>query len=124
MTWFEDVKEFHEKFDVPIKTTTEFPDEERRTLRRALLAEEYKEYLLAEGENDMVEVADALADMVYIICGTALEYGIPLDEVFMEIQRSNLSKLDENGDVVRREDGKVLKSDLFSPPKLERLLLK
>ena len=76
------------------------------------MAEENEEYLEAAQKGDLVEVADALGDMLYILCGTILKHGLQdkIEEVFQEIQRSNMSKLDENGKPIYREDGKVLKS--------------
>lgn len=105
-----DVRAFHEACDVPVLDTPTFPSRERIELRQRLLREEYLEWLAASAERDMVEVADALADMIYIIVGTALEFGIPLDRVWDEVQRSNMAKVDpETGRVARREDGKILK---------------
>lgn len=71
---------------------------------------------------DLVEVADALTDIEYINNGTAAVFGIPLDDTFQEVHRSNMSKLDVNGQPLFREDGKVIKSDLYSPPDLETVL--
>lgn len=116
------VKEFHEKFKQPISTLPELPNDDRRTLRRELLREEYTEYTTAETANDLVEIADALADMVVIICGTALEYGIPLDIILKEVHRSNMSKLDNNGQPMYRDDGKVAKGPNYSPPNIKDIL--
>jgi predicted HAD superfamily Cof-like phosphohydrolase len=117
------VCEFHTAFGAPVQHAPELPaTEERRHLRMRLLSEEFREYCQAEGANDIVEIADALADMTYIIYGTAVEYGIPLDAVFREVHRSNMSKLDENGKPILREDGKVLKSRLWSPPDIDGIL--
>jgi predicted HAD superfamily Cof-like phosphohydrolase len=86
-------------------------------LRQRLLREEYIEWLTAVSERDMVETADALADMVYIIVGTALEFGIPLDRVWNEVHRSNMAKVDpETGRVKRRDDGKILKPQNWTAP--------
>lgn len=105
-----DVRAFHEACDVPIRTTPSFPSRERIELRQRLLREEYFEWFSAITNRDMVEVADALADMIYIIVGTALEFGIPLDRVWDEVQRSNMAKVDpETGRVEKRADGKVVK---------------
>jgi predicted HAD superfamily Cof-like phosphohydrolase len=116
---FESVKEFHNKFNVPVADSLvnmkTFSDE-IRNLRKDLLTEEYFEYLLGEENSDIVEIADALADMIYIINGTALAYGINLPAVFREVHRSNMSKLDENGNPIFRSDGKVLKGGSYSPP--------
>ena len=99
-----------------------FPIQERRKLRMKLLEEEYHEYRYAERGNDLVKVADALADMLYIIGGTALEYGIPLDKIFLEVHRSNMTKLDENGQPVIREDGKIMKGPAYTKPDVAKII--
>ncbi len=116
------VKEFYESFGLPVITDTpHLPDEERRKLRMKLLEEEYHEYRYAERGHDLIKVADALADMVYVIAGTALEYGIPLDKVFLEIHKSNMSKL-VDGKPILREDGKVLKTPGYHRPDVAGIL--
>lgn len=101
----------------------EFPDSETRKLRIDLLREEYIEYLDAEGEKDLVEVADALGDMMVIIMGTAIAYNIDLPAVLGEIQRSNMSKVDpETGKVIKREDGKVLKPEGYFKPNVKDVM--
>lgn len=122
MSKFEKVKRFHQAFNLPVKDTAGFPDEDERNLRIKLLAEEFKEYRDAEEDDDFVEVCDALGDMLYIIYGTCLSYGIPIDNIFDEIHRSNMTKLDENGKAIYREDGKVVKSHLFTPPNIKAIL--
>ncbi|NBY40629.1 MAG: hypothetical protein EBQ66_06975 [Flavobacteriia bacterium] len=84
------------------------------------MKEENEEYLEAAEKGDIVEIADALGDQLYILCGTLLRHGMQhkIEEVFMEIQRSNMSKLDENGKPIYREDGKVLKSNLYFKPNI------
>ena len=116
------VHEFHEIFDTLIGTKPQFPDEDTRQLRRNILEEEFKEYQSAEAANDLIEVADALADIIYIALGTAISYGIPLDEVFNEVHASNMSKLDENGKPIYREDGKVLKGPNYFKPNIVEIL--
>ena len=93
-------------------------------LRHRLMAEENEEYLEAAKEGDLIEVADALGDMLYILCGTILKHGMQdkIEEVFNEIQRSNMSKLDKNGQPIYREDGKVMKSDQYFKPDLKSIL--
>ncbi|MCB0795797.1 MAG: nucleoside triphosphate pyrophosphohydrolase family protein [Flavobacteriales bacterium] len=93
-------------------------------LRYKLIREENEEYLEAALRDDLVEVADALGDILYILCGTMLKHGLQekMHAVFREIQRSNMSKLDRDGKPIYREDGKVLKSDRYSPPQLEPIL--
>ncbi len=94
------------------------------TLRFNLMDEENKEYLEAAQNNDMVEVADALGDMLYILCGTILEHGMQhkIEEVFEEIQRSNMSKLGADGKPIYREDGKVLKGPNYFKPNIQQIL--
>lgn len=94
------------------------------TLRYNLMKEENEEYLEAAKKGDIVEIADALGDMMYILCGTILKHGLQdiIEEVFEEIQRSNMSKLDENGEPIYREDGKILKSDRYFKPDIEKIL--
>ncbi|KQC31474.1 nucleoside triphosphate pyrophosphohydrolase family protein [Flagellimonas eckloniae] len=98
--------------------------ESKNALRFNLMDEENKEYLEAATNNDLVEVADALGDMLYILCGTILEHGMQykIEEVFAEIQRSNMSKLDENGKPIYREDGKVLKGPNYFKPDIQGVL--
>jgi predicted HAD superfamily Cof-like phosphohydrolase len=93
-------------------------------LRHRLMAEENEEYMEAAKNGDLVEVADALGDMLYILCGTILKHGMQhkIEEVFQEIQRSNMSKLDENGQPIYREDGKVMKSELYFKPDIASIL--
>lgn len=93
-------------------------------LRYTLMREENEEYLEAAGRGDLVEVADALGDMLYILCGTILKHGLQhrIEEVFLEIQRSNMSKLDAQGRPIYREDGKVMKSDRYSRPDIASIL--
>lgn len=112
---YNDVKNFQVAFGLPVGTKPELPDMNERSLRVKLLQEEYKEYLQAEHDDDIVEIADAIADMIYIACGTAISYGIPLNRVFDEVHRSNMAKL-VDGKVLRREDGKIMKPEGWSPP--------
>ena len=95
-------------------------------LRFNLMKEENEEYLEAAKNNDIVEIADALGDQLYILCGTILRHGLQhkIEEVFNEIQRSNMSKLDENGKPIYREDGKVLKSSIYFRPDIKKIIEK
>ena len=122
-SFYKNVHDFHKAFELPIGEKPHLPDMAQRELRGKLLTEEFKEYINAEHDNDLVEIADALADIIYIACGTAVAYGIPLDKVFKEVHRSNMAKL-VNGKVVRREDGKVLKPEGWKPPKVDKILKK
>ena len=121
MSYFTDVRDFHQAFGQRIGEKPEFPSEDERELRISLLSEEFYEYRHAEEANDLIEVADALADIIYIACGTAVSYGIPLDDVFAEVHRSNMAKL-VDGKVIRREDGKVQKPEGWMPPDVKRIL--
>ena len=93
-------------------------------LRYKLMREENEEYLEAAEKGDLVEIADALGDMMYILCGTILKHGLQhkIEEVFEEIQRSNMSKLDANGNPIYRADGKVMKSELYFKPDIASIL--
>ena len=93
-------------------------------LRFDLMKEENEEYLEAAQNGDLVEIADALGDQLYILCGTILRHWLQdkIIAVFEEIQRSNMSKLDVNGKPIYREDGKVLKSELYFKPDIAKIL--
>ena len=119
------VEQFHDAFGIKshYSPTVELtPDE--LMLRYKLMREENEEYLEAAQNGDIVEIADALGDQLYILCGTILRHGLQdkIAEVFQEIQRSNMSKLDENGKPIYREDGKVLKSALYFRPDIKSIL--
>ena len=121
-TTYQLVREFHDAFRVPGLQKAAFPDTSRRELRMALIKEELKELEEAEQAGDIVEVADALSDLSYVIAGMALEYGIDLDACIAEVHRSNMSKLGEDGSPIYREDGKVLKGPNFFKPDLRVIL--
>jgi predicted HAD superfamily Cof-like phosphohydrolase len=91
-------------------------------LRVRLLAEEMEEYVAAVKADDLVGIADALADIVYVAYGSAVTYGIDLDAVLAEVHRANMSKLDADGKPVLRDDGKVMKSALYTPPDVAGVL--
>jgi predicted HAD superfamily Cof-like phosphohydrolase len=119
------VREFHDAFGIKnAEEPTAQLSESDLILRYKLMREENEEYLEAAEQGDLVEIADALGDMLYILCGTILSHGLEgkIAEVFEEIQRSNMSKLDKDGKPIYREDGKVLKSDLYFKPDLESIL--
>lgn len=121
------VQEFHEAFGLGIQHEPVAQlSENKLKLRFDLMAEENEEYLEAAKENNLVEVADALGDMLYILCGTILEHGMQhkIEAVFNEIQLSNMSKLDENGKPIYREDGKVLKGPNYFKPNITKVLKK
>ena len=119
------VKLFHESFGIENKTKPNSNLSEKvYNLRYNLMKEENDEYLDACEKGDMVEIADALGDMMYILCGTILSHGLQskIEEIFEEIQRSNMSKLDENDKPIYREDGKILKSKKYFKPNISKIL--
>ena len=121
------VHSFHTAFKLNVQNKpTVHISNERKQLRFELMKEENEEYLEAALNNDLVEVADALGDMLYILCGTIIEHGMQdkIEEVFNEIQRSNMSKLDINGKPIYREDGKVLKGPNYFKPQIKAILEK
>ncbi|MDT0559189.1 nucleoside triphosphate pyrophosphohydrolase family protein [Ichthyenterobacterium sp. W332] len=119
------VKAFHTAFKIGYKDTPKADlGLDKNMLRYKLMREENEEYLEAANDNDLVEVADALGDMLYILCGTIIEHGLQhkIEEVFEEIQRSNMSKLGEDGEPIYREDGKVLKGPNYFKPNIASIL--
>ncbi|MDG1658920.1 MAG: nucleoside triphosphate pyrophosphohydrolase family protein [Crocinitomicaceae bacterium] len=121
------VEKFHDAFGIDNNhTPTTELSEKDIDLRHRLMQEENDEYLEAAKNKDLVEVADALGDQLYILCGTILKHGMQhkIEEVFEEIQRSNMSKLDADGKPIYREDGKVMKSDLYFRPNIKSILEK
>lgn len=120
------VKAFHTAFEIGFSTIPKANlGENKKMLRFNLMKEENEEYLEAVQKNDMVEIADALGDMLYILCGTIIEHGLQdkIEAIFDEIQRSNMSKLDENGKPTYRKDGKVMKGSNYFKPDLSRILI-
>lgn len=121
----EAVKQFHEIFKIGYSTTPKASlGEDKNRLRYNLMKEENEEYIEAVKNNDLVEIADALGDMLYILCGTIIEHGLQdkIEAVFDEIQQSNMSKLDENGLPIYREDGKVMKGKNYFKPDFNKIL--
>ncbi len=120
------VKEFHEVFKIGNAPHLTLITEKDYTLRYNLIKEENDEYLEACKNGDLVEIADALGDQLYILFGTILKHGLQhkIEEVYDEIHRSNMSKLDENKEPIFREDGKILKSNLYFRPNIKALLEK
>ncbi|MDA0773482.1 MAG: nucleoside triphosphate pyrophosphohydrolase family protein [Bacteroidetes bacterium] len=119
------VQEFHEAFGLEIQhQPTVVLDEKVIDLRYNLMNEENEEYLEAAQAGDLVEVADALGDMLYILCGTIISHGFQdkIEAVFDEIQRSNMSKLGADGKPIYREDGKVMKGPNYFKPNIAGLL--
>jgi len=118
---FKMVKEFQTAVGQHIGFRPEFPNGTERVLRMKLMKEEFDEYNESEYDNDLVNLAKELADIIYIACGTAASYGIPLNEVFEEVHRSNMTKL-VDGKPVYREDGKILKPEGWTAPDIESVL--
>ena len=119
------VKLFHETYGLGVSSEMKADlGTLKNELRFNLMKEENEEYLEAVQNNDIVEIADALGDMLYILCGTILEHGLQhkIEAVFDEIQRSNMSKLGEDGKPIYREDGKVMKGPNYFKPNFEVIL--
>ncbi len=108
------VRDFHERFGAVANDRPTWCGEDVHRLRVALIEEELAEFRNAGEAHDLVEIADALADLLYVVYGAGVTYGIDLEPVFREIHRSNLSKGDP--EVVRRPDGKILKGGNYTPP--------
>jgi len=119
---FDRVVEFMKTFGQEVKTSPEFPSEDITGLRRDLIIEELTELQEAVDAKDIVEVADALTDLLYVIYGAGAAFGIDLDACFQEVHASNMSKLMPDGTVLRREDGKILKSPNYFVPDLKKVL--
>ena len=119
------VKIFHQAFGVKIsnKPTLELSKDILK-LRHSLMQEENNEYLKAVEENNLIEVADALGDMLYILCGTILTHGFQnlIEDIFDEIQSSNMSKLGDDGKPIHRNDGKVLKGPNYKKPNIKKII--
>jgi len=121
----QEVEGFHKAFGIQNNyEPTANLSETELNLRHRLMAEENEEYLEAAKNGDIVEIADALGDQLYILCGTILKHGLQnkIMDVFKEIQRSNMSKLDKEGKPIYREDGKVMKSELYFKPDIKSIL--
>ena len=119
------VKLFHKKFNIDYLNAPKANIPlETKELRFKLMEEENYEYLKAAKENNLVEISDALGDMLYILCGTIISHGLQdkIEEIFQEIQNSNMSKLGKNGKPIYREDGKVLKGPDYFKPNIKRIL--
>lgn len=117
-----DVGIFHAATDTPILQTPQ-PVAHRKELRMRLINEEIKELTEAVEANDIINIADAIADAIYVLIGTALEFGIPLDRVWEEVVRTNNAKINpETGKVTKRADGKVLKPAGWVPPRIYEAL--
>ena len=122
MSNFTDVKKFMKTFGQEVKNRPAFPEEKIQNLRIKLIDEELKEFREAIKNKDIVEVADALTDILYVTYGAGHAFGIDLDKCFHEVQNSNMSKLDENGSPIYNKDGKVMKGPKYFKPDLKKIL--
>jgi len=119
------VKEFHKTFWAGnCRKSAGFVGATKNLLRYELMKEENEEYLEAASKGDLIEVADALGDMLYVLCGTIIEHGLEhkIEAVFNEIQRSNMSKLGEDGNPLYNEKGKVIKGSNYCKPNIVKVL--
>ena len=122
MSNFTDVKKFMQTFGQEVKNRPSFPEKKIQNLRIKLIDEELKEFREAIKNKDIVEVADALTDILYVTYGAGHAFGIDLDKCFHEVQNSNMSKLDENGSPIYNKDGKVMKGPKYFKPDLKKIL--
>ena len=122
MTNFNSVKKFMEVFGQEVKTKAEFPSEKIIKLRYNLIKEELDEFEEALKDKNLKEVADALTDILYVTYGAGHAFGIDLDKCFDEVQRSNMSKLGEDGKPIYNEHGKVMKGPNYFKPDLNKFL--
>ncbi len=117
------VEEFHQAYGLPVRTTPGLDvGVGLQELRKSLMREELDEVCAAIDRGDLIEVADGLADLLYVVYGTALTFGIDLDAVVREVHRSNMTKLGPDGRPIYREDGKVLKGPGFELPRIAQVL--
>ena len=119
---FEKVGDFMEAFGQRVEMEPTWPDFNTRELRLELIQEELDELSDAVADRDMIQIADALTDLLYVVYGAGHAFGIDLDECFQEVHSSNMSKLGPNGKPIHREDGKVMKGPGFFEPDLENIL--
>lgn len=120
----EDVKEFHKVFCTnQLRDTVGLPPLQIRDLRTNLIEEEVTgELIPALDSGNIIEIADAIADSIVVLIGTALAYGIPLKQVWKEVHRSNMAKMQPDGTVKRRADGKILKPEGWTPPDIKGII--
>ena len=123
MTNFEKVKQFMQTFGQEVKIKASFSDEKTNQLRLDLISEELEELKNAMSSKDLLEVADALTDILYVTYGAGHAFGINLDKCFDEVQNSNMSKLDYDGKPIYNESGKVMKGPDYFKPDLSKFLV-
>ena len=119
---FELVGDFMEAYGQTVQVDPTWPDFSTRELRLELISEEFSELAQAIDDRDMIQIADALTDLLYVVYGAGHAFGIDLDECFQEVHSSNMSKLGPNGKPIHREDGKVMKGPGYFEPDLEGIL--
>jgi len=119
---FELVGDFMESMEQEVRIKPSFPEDSVQRLRLDLIEEELDELQYGIDNQNMVEIADALTDLLYVVYGAGHAFGIDLDDCFKEVHKSNLSKLGPDFRPIKREDGKVLKPDTFFPPDLKTVL--
>jgi predicted HAD superfamily Cof-like phosphohydrolase len=122
MTNFESVRKFMETFGQDVKEKAEFPNEKITSLRHDLIKEELEELREAIDNKDITEVADALADILYVTYGAGHAFGINLDKCFEEVQNSNMSKLGSDGKPIYNDKGKVMKGPNYYKPDLTKFV--
>ena len=122
MTNFQKVGIFMKTFGQEVKTKAELSNDKINKLRLSLINEELEELKKAIQDNDILEVADALSDILYVTYGAGHAFGINLDECFNEVQESNMSKLGSNGKPIYNESGKVMKGPNYFKPNLSKFL--
>jgi len=122
MSNFNKVKTFMETFGQEVKTKPSFSTDKINSLRYELIKEELEELRVAMENNDLLEVTDALTDILYVTYGAGHAFGVDLDKCFEEVQKSNMSKLDLNGKPIYNEDGKIMKGSRYFKPNLSKFL--
>ena len=122
MSIFHKVKAFMNTYGQDVNENASFPDDTVVQLRVDLIEEELNELKEAIKNNDLVEVADALTDILYVTYGAGHSFGVDLDKCFDEVQRSNMSKLGEDGNPIYNESGKVMKGPNYSAPDLKKII--
>ena len=122
MTNFKSVKIFMKTFGQNVKEKAEFPEKKIVELRYNLIKEELDEFKEAIRENNLTEIADSLTDILYVTYGAGHAFGINLDKCFAEVQRSNMSKLDQRGNPIYNEEGKVMKGPNYFKPNFKKII--
>ena len=122
MSNFNKVKTFMNTYGQEVKNTPEFPDSKIVQLRIDLIQEELNELKEAINNNDIIEVADALTDILYVTYGAGHSFGVDLDSCFNEVQNSNMSKLGDDGKPIYNESGKVMKGPNYFKPNIKKII--